>query len=247
MDISDPPTMPAPRIHALRRKQGRIGRGVKFGEHSLVRIRRPRRVRAERYIKDRRVVWQARTAAQGLLKGQIVQPDKCQPVVKSPERTLELAMPELADLSGPHHHEHLPGLGQQLQDAIDDARIVGGDRDSGLVLPKRSVAEIPLVDGREQERRVGKKLLPILAREDCGGAGDRHDQVGLGMIDEDGSDVVDDRLFGRGDKPCRTHHDLDDVHRRFGTLVQFDAEVAGELVHRQVAAVERLQQQDLAR
>ena len=33
---------------------------------------------------------------------------------------------------------------------------------------------------------------------------------------------------------------------RSGTLVQFDAEVAGELVHRQVAAVERLQQQDLA-
>ena len=70
-------------VHALRRKQGRIGRGVKFGEHSLVRIRRPRRVRAERQIEDRRVVWQARTAAQDLRKGQIVGPDKCQPVVKS--------------------------------------------------------------------------------------------------------------------------------------------------------------------
>ena len=69
----------------MRRKQGRIGRGVKVGEHSLVRIRRPRRVRAEGDIEDRRVVWQARTAAQDLRKGQIVGPDKCQPVVKSLE------------------------------------------------------------------------------------------------------------------------------------------------------------------
>ena len=106
--------------HAVRGKQGRIGRGVKVGEHSLVRIRCPRRVRAESEIQDRRVVWQARTAAQGLRKRQIVEPDKCQPVVKSPELVLELATPELAELSGPHHHEHLPGLGQQLQDVIDD-------------------------------------------------------------------------------------------------------------------------------
>ena len=68
MDSSDPPTIPAPRYTLCARKQGRIGRGVKLGEHSLVRIRRPRRVRAEGDIEDRRVVWQARTAAQGLLK-----------------------------------------------------------------------------------------------------------------------------------------------------------------------------------
>ena len=154
-------------------------------------------------------------------------------------------MPELADLSGPHHHEHLPGLGQQLQDVLDDARKIVGDRDRGLVLSKRSVTEIPLIDGREQERRVGKELLSILAREDRGGAADRHDQVRLGTIDEGGSDVVDDRLFGRADKPCRAHDDLDDVHGSLGALVQFDAEVAGELVNDQVAAVERLQHQDL--
>ena len=34
-------------VHAVRRKQRCIGRGVKLGEHSLVRKRRPRRVRAE--------------------------------------------------------------------------------------------------------------------------------------------------------------------------------------------------------
>ena len=112
------------------------------------------------------------------------------------------------------------------------ARKVVVDRDGGLVVSKRRVAEIPLIDGREQERRVGKELLSILAREDRRRAADRHDQVRLGTIDEGGSDVVDDRLFRRADKPCRTHHDLDDVHGRLGALVQFDAEVAGELVDR---------------
>ena len=66
MDISVPPTMPMAEHHAVRRKQGRIRRGVKVGEHSLVRIRRHPRVRAEGEIEDRRVAWQARTAAQDL-------------------------------------------------------------------------------------------------------------------------------------------------------------------------------------
>ena len=161
--------------------------------------------------------------------------------MKSLELLLELATPESAERSGPDHHEHLPGLGQQLQDVIDEPRKVVGDRDGGLVLAKRRVAEKSLIDGREQERRVGKELLSILAREYRRRAGDSHDEVWLRTIGEGGSDVVDDRLFRRADKPCRTHDDLNDVHRTAGALVQVDAEVAGEVVERHVAAVERLQ------
>src|SRR5688572_32152384 len=108
-------------------------------------------------------------------------------------------MPELADLPGPRHHEHMLGLGQQLQDAIDDTRIVGDDRDSGLVLTKRGVTEIPLIDTREQERRAWKELLPMLAREDRGWAADRHDQVRFGSIDDGGLVVADRCRFRRGD------------------------------------------------
>ena len=64
-----------PEEHALHAKQGSIRRGVKVGEHSLVRIRPALRVRAEGEIEDRRVAWEARTAAQDLRKGQIVGPD----------------------------------------------------------------------------------------------------------------------------------------------------------------------------
>ena len=74
----------------MRRKQGSIRRGVKFGEYSLVRIRRSRGVGAEGEIENRRVLWKARTAAQDLRKGQIVGPDKCQAIVKSPELLVEL-------------------------------------------------------------------------------------------------------------------------------------------------------------
>ena len=102
------------------------------------------------------------------------------------------------------------------------------------------------IDGREQERRVGKELLSILAREYRRGAADCHDEVRLGTIGEGGSDEVDDRLFRRADEPCRAHDDLNDVDGCPGTLVQVDAEVAGEVVEDQVAAVERLQQQDLS-
>ena len=42
--------------HAVRCKQGSIRRGVKVGEHPLVRIRPALRVRAEGEIEDRRVV-----------------------------------------------------------------------------------------------------------------------------------------------------------------------------------------------
>ena len=95
--------------------------------------------------------------------------------------------------------------------SISSRKIVD-DRDGGLVLAKRRVAQKSLIDGREQERRVGKELLSILAREYRRGAGDRHDEVRLGTIGEGGSDVVDDRLFRRADKPCRADDDLNDVH-----------------------------------
>ena len=151
----------------------------------------------------------------------------------------------LAELSGPRDHEDLPGLGQHLEDVIDESRKIVGDRDGGLVLPKRCVAQISLVDGREQERRVGKELLSVLAREYRGGAGDRHDEVRLRAIGEGGSDEVDDRLFRRAHRPCRAHDDLNEVHRSFGALVQFDTKIRGEVVDHEVAAVDRLQHQDL--
>ena len=92
----------------------------------------------------------------------------------------------------------------------------------------------------------GKSCCRYLRAKTAAGPATATIRSGLGRVGEGGSDVVDDRLFGRADKPCRTDDDLDDVHGLSGTLVQFDAEVAGEVVHRQVAAVERLQQQDLS-
>ena len=232
-------------IHAMRRKQWSIGRGAEVGEHPLVRIRRSCRVRAECHIENRRVVGQARTAAQDLWKRKIVEPDKSQPIVKPPELVLELAMPELADLSGPQHHEDLPGPGQHLEDVIRHSRKIVGGRDGGLVLPKRCVAQVSLIDGREQERRAGKEQLSVPAREHRGGAGDRHDEVRLRAIGERGQDEVHHRLFRRAHRPCRTHHDLNEVHRLSGPVVQFDTKIRGEVVENQVAAVERLQHQDL--
>ena len=126
------------------------------------------------------------------------------------------------------------------------SRKVVGDRDSGLVVSKRRVREISLIDGREQERRVGEELLSILAREYRAGPATVTIRSGLGRFGESGlgcsrraacSDAPTD--------PVGAHDDLDDVHGLFGALVQVDAEVAGELVDRQVAAVDRLQHQQL--
>ena len=233
-------------VYAVSRKQGSIRRGVKFGEYSLVRIRRSGRVVAEREIENRRVVRKARTAAQDLRKGQFVGPDKCQAIAKSRELLVEPLTPESADLSGPHHHEHLPGLGQQLQDVVDQPGKIADDRDGGLVLAKGRILQISLINGREEQRRVGKELPSIFAREYRRGTGGSHDEVRRGTIGIGGTDEVDDRLFRRADKPCRTHDDLNDVHRSAGTLIQVDPEVAGEVVEDQVAAIVRLQQQDLS-
>ena len=84
--------------------------------------------------------------------------------------------------SGAHHHEHLPGLGQHLQDVVDEPGEIVDDRDGGLVLTKRRVPQISLIDGREQQRRAGKELLSIFAREYRRGTGDSHDEVRRGTI-----------------------------------------------------------------
>jgi hypothetical protein len=199
---------------------------VKVGEHSLVRIRPTLRVRAEGEIQDRRIASKARTPTQDLRKGQIVGPDERQPFVKTLELVLQLSTPELSDLSGPNHHKHLPGLGTQLQDVLDESRKIVDGRDGGLVPAKRRPAKISLIHSREQERCVGKEFLSILAREDRRRAGDSYNELRLGTIEKSGSDVVDDRLFGRADKSGWTNDDLNNVHGPARALVEFYAEVA---------------------
>ena len=126
-----------------------------------------------------------------------------------------------------------------------DCRKIVGDGDGGFVLPEGRVAQESLVDSREHERCVGKELLSILAREDRRRAGDRHDELRLGTIGEGGSDVVDDRVFGRADEPRWSDDDLDDVHGSADALVEVYPEVGGEGVEDHAAAIDRLQQQDL--
>ena len=191
------------------------------------------------------MAWKARDAAQDILKRQLVGPDKCHATAKSCELGLELSTPELADGSGPDHHEDLPGLGEYPQNVIDQARKIVDDRDRTLVLAKWALAEPSLIHRGEEERRPREKLPPMLAREYSRGAAGSHNEVRGRPIGIHGSDVVDDGLFGRADKPCRAHDDLNDVHGFPGSLVQAYAEVAGEVIENQVPAVERLQHQDL--
>ena len=59
----------------------------------------------------------------------------------------------------------------------------------------------------------------MLARENSCGATDTHDEVRGRTISVNGSNVVDDRLFGGADKPYRAHDDLNHVYGFPGTLV----------------------------
>ena len=78
------------------------------------------------------------------------------------------------------------------------------------------------------------------------GARDRHDQVRLGTTHVGGSDEIDDRLFRRGDKSRGPHDDLNEIDRVADLLIQVHAEVGGEVIENQVAAVDRLQHQHLS-
>src|SRR6186997_98087 len=120
-------------------------------------------------------------------------------------------MPEPADLTRPQHHEQLLGPGEQLQDVVDESWKIVVDGDCGLVLAKWRAAEIPLIDGGEQEWRLWKKPLSMLAHEGRRGTGDTHDQVRPGAVCERGSDVVDDRRLRRRGKTRRPHDNLNDV------------------------------------
>ena len=232
---------------AERGEHRSIGRGVKVGEHLLVGIRPALCVRAEGQIDDRRVAGKARDAAQDVWQRQVVGPDECQAIAKSCELALEHAAPEPAERSGPDHHEDLLGVGQYLQDVIDQARKIVDDRDRGLVVRQGRVAQESLVHRSEQERCLGEKLAPILAREYSRRSAHRHDEVRGRTIGVDRSDVVDDRLVRRADEPCGSDDDLNDVHGLACLPVQANAKVAGELIEDEIPAVQRMQHEDLLR
>ena len=110
----------------------------------------------------------------------------------------------------------------------------------------RAPCTITLIGSREQQWGVGKELLSIFAGEYCRWAGNRHNQVRPGSTNVGGTNEVDHRLFGRANKPRRTHNDLNDIYRLLRTPVQIDTEIAGEAIDDQVASIERLQQQNLS-
>src|SRR5205085_4072621 len=145
---------------------------------------------------NRRAAGQVRTAAQEIRKGQILEPDKCLPVVKSSKLLLELWTPEVSEDSGPHYHEHLPRLRQQLQDRLDEQREIVERWNGGLVVAQRRVEQESLIDRGEEQWRVGKQLLAKRPDEYCRGASDRDDQVRLRAIGVNGQNVVKHRLCG---------------------------------------------------
>ncbi len=153
---------------AERREDGGIRTGMKVGEHSLVGIRPALRICSEGDVVDGRVGRKARAAAQYFRKRHVVGPDERQPLVKALELVLEFSTPESSERSGPRQHEHLLRPGKQMQDVVDDSGKIVDDRDGSFILAQRRVAKISLVDSREQQRRVGKELLAIPAREDRG-------------------------------------------------------------------------------
>ena len=215
---------------------------MKLGEDSLVGERRPGRVGAKGQINDRGVTWKISTAAQDFRERQITGPDERHAILKAPEFILELGAPEFVEHSGTQDHEHVPGLRQHLQDVIDEPGVVVVDRNGRFVLAQRRAQQKSFIHRREQERRVGKELRPILAREYRRGAGDGDHEIGRRPIGIRGTYEVDDCLLGRTDKPRRTHDDLNHVRRiARRALVQFDTKVAGEVVDDQDAAIEGLQ------
>ena len=125
------------------------------------------------------------------------------------------------------------------------ARKIVDDRDRTLVLAQGRIAEVSLIHRGKEKRSLREKLRPMLARECSRRAADGHDEIRRRPIDIHGSDVIDDGLFGRVDKPCRANDDLNDMHGFPGSLVQTYTEVAGEVVKNQIPAIQRLQHQDL--
>ena len=115
-----------------------------------------------------------------------------------------------------------------------------------LVLAKRRAAE-PSLDPRRRTGAAsrGKAAADGLRANTAAGPPTVTMRSGGGRSAKHGSDVVDDGLFGRADKPRRAHDDLNDVHGSPGALVEAHAELAGEMIENQVPAVERLQHQDL--
>ena len=92
----------------------------------------------------------------------------------------------------------------------------------------------------------GKSSLMVLARENRRGSGERHDQIRTGTTGEGGANEIDHCFFRRTHKPGLTYGELNVVDRSSDAPIQVEPEVAGEMIEYEIAAVERLQHQDLA-
>jgi len=99
--------------------------------------------------------------------------------------------------------------------------------------------------GPVSARSAPDAVRGILTRERGCRSADTHHEVWGRTIGVKGSDVVDRRLVGSADKSRGPDDHWNDVDRFPDTLVHLHAEIPDELIENQVAAVQRLQHEDL--
>ena len=219
---------------------------MQVGEHSLVRICRPRQRRCRR--SRRRSPSCAADSHSGARDPQADRPSS-QTIGTRPTKSLELLL-ELRRQNWPCGPAPLTmntcmvwGSTCRMSSMIRGRSLIAAAATSfspsGSLPRYRWSTAATGTDVRKQPR-------PVSAREGERRAPDRHDQIRLGTIHVGGSDEIDDRLFRRGDESRRPHIDLTEIDRAPDPLIHLDAEVGGEVIENQVAALDRLQHQHLA-
>ena len=170
IDISAPPTMPRTEHHAMQGKQGGIRGSTKLGEHTLVRIRPA--IASVPKVRYKIAELTGRPAQRRKMSGRDIPSDQSN--VSRPSKRLNSSpspcRQALPSSPVPHHDEHLPGPGQQLENLIDQARAVVHRPAPPSRCLQAARREKSLIDGREQKRRFGKEVLLVSRANNAAGA-----------------------------------------------------------------------------
>ena len=132
-----------------------------------------------------------------LLQRETIQPEQGDAAREWRQIVLLLLQPETLERRRAHDDAERLGIGQDMEDVLDDARHVGLHAHQKISGGEIETAREPLLDARDEERDVPKQSLPVAQVEIRGGRANRDDQF-RPRAPVAGTEKLDERPFVLG-------------------------------------------------
>src|SRR5262245_11651514 len=164
---------------------------MKACQRSVAFVYDARRIDNHQLPEDRGARWKSCGVFEQIIERQIIRPCKRDPVFERLHRFANLFLPKLFNRRSTDHHGHIFRVRQDLQDALDCAKIIYSNRDNGVMLGQSEELNATFFHRREHHGYAGKELRSVTLDKGSRRRTNAYNEIRL-LLSEQRAEVTDE-------------------------------------------------------